>query len=393
MVEINGDVAEGFGLVADAFARNFDDHGEVGAAFCLYVDGTDVVDLWGGVADPATGGKWERNTLQLHFSTTKGVAAICAAILHERGQLDYETPVAAYWPEFAAGGKEAVTVAQCMSHQAGLAAVDTPLSLDEICDKEPVLRALEVQEPLWEPGTANGYHAITYGWIVGEIVKRIDGRPIGRFLADEVAGPLGVDSFIGLPESEEHRVAPIIPAPVITDPPTLELIMAMMGPGSLGYRALTMDGAMLIGQEYDPSVPLQIDTFNSRQVHAAEIPGAAGISEARALARMYGACVSEVDGTRLISDDTVRTVRTERSRGPDKTLVVECAWGMGFMRHLETNPMLTGESFGHPGAGGSLAFGDLDHQVGFGYVMNQMGNGVAGDPRANALVEAVRSCL
>ena len=193
MVEINGDVAEGFGLVADAFARNFDDHGEVGAAFCLYVDGTDVVDLWGGVADPATGGKWERNTLQLHFSTTKGVAAICAAILHERGQLDYETPVAAYWPEFAAGGKEAVTVAQCMSHQAGLAAVDTPLSLDEICEKEPVLRALEVQEPLWEPGTANGYHAITYGCIVGEIVKRVDGRPISQFLAEEIAGPLGVD--------------------------------------------------------------------------------------------------------------------------------------------------------------------------------------------------------
>ena len=393
MVEINGDVAEGFGLVADAFTRNFDDHGEVGAAFCLYVDGADVVDLWGGVADPATGGKWERNTLQLHFSTTKGVAAICAAILNERGQLDYETPVAAYWPEFAAGGKEAVTVAQCMSHQAGLAAVDSPLSLDEICDKEPVLRAIEVQEPLWEPGTANGYHAITYGWIVGEILKRIDGRPIGRFLADEVAGTLGIDSFIGLPESEEHRVAQLIPAPVITDPPTIELITAMMGPGSLGYRSLTMDGAMLGDQEYDPSVPLQIDTFNSRQVHAAEIPGAAGISEARALARMYGACVSEIDGIRLISDDTVRTVRAERSRGPDKSLIVECAWGMGFMRHLDTNPMLTGESFGHPGAGGSLAFGDLDHQVGFGYVMNQMGNGVAGDPRANALIEAVRSCL
>ena len=393
MTQIHGEVAEGFGAVADAFADNFDDHGEVGAAFCLYVGGASVVDVWGGMADPATGRPWEQDALQLHFSTTKGVAAICAAILHERGQLDYDSPVADYWPEFAAGGKATVTVAQCMSHQAGLAAVDTPLTLDEICDKEPVLRALEIQEPLWEPGTANGYHAITYGWIVGEIVKRIDGRPIGRFLAEEIAGPLGVDSFIGLPESEEHRVTRIIPAPVITDPPTIELIAAMMGPGSLGYRALTMDGAMLVGQEYDPSVPLQIDAFNTRQVHAAEIPGAAGISEARALARMYGACVSEVDGIRLISDETVRTVRAERSRGPDKSLVVECAWGMGFMRHLDTNPMLTGESFGHPGAGGSLAFGDLDHQVGFGYVMNQMGNGVAGDPRANALIEAVRSCL
>ena len=393
MTLINGEVAEGFEPVADAFTDNFDHRDEVGAAFCLYVGGTSVVDIWGGIADLATGRSWEQDTLQLHFSTTKGVAAICAAILHERGQLDYDLPVTTYWPEFAAGGKETVTVAQCMSHQAGLAAVDTPLTLDEICAKEPVLRALEIQEPLWEPGTANGYHAITYGWIVGEIVKRIDGRPIGRFLADEVAGTLDIDSFIGLPESEEHRVARLIPAPVITDPAIIELITAMMGPGSLGYRSLTMDGAMLGNQEYDPFVPLQIETFNSRQVHAAEIPGAAGISEARALARMYGACVSEIDGIRLISDDTVRTVRAERSRGPDKSLVVECAWGMGFMRHLDTNPMLTGESFGHPGAGGSLAFGDLDHQVGFGYVMNQMGNGVAGDPRANALIEAVRSCL
>jgi len=393
MTEIHGEVAEGFGPIADAFANNFDEFDEVGAAFCLYLGGAPVVDIWGGMADPAVGRPWERDTLQLHFSTTKGVAAICAAILYERGQLDYDATVASYWPEFGQRGKESVTVAQCMSHQAGLAALDTVLSLDEICDLEPVLRALEDQEPLWEPGTANGYHAITYGWIVGEIVKRIDGRPIGRFLADEVARPLGVDSFIGLPESEEHRVAPIIAAPMITDAPTLELIMALMGPGSLGYRALTMDGAMFSGAEYDPSTPLRMDTFNSRQIHAAEIPGAAGISEARALARMYGACVAEVDGIRLINDDTVRKVRSEYSRGPDKTLVVECAWGMGFMRHLETSPMLNGESFGHSGAGGSLAFGDLDHQVGFGYVMNQMGNGVAGDPRANALVEAVRSCL
>ncbi len=385
MVEINGDVAEGFGLVADAFTRNFDDHGEVGAAFCLYVDGADVVDLWGGVADPATGRKWERNTLQVHFSTTKGVAAICAAILHERGQLDYETPVAAYWPEFAAGGKEAVTVAQCMSHQAGLAAVDTPLTLDEICDKEPVLRALEVQEPLWEPGTANGYHAITYGWIVGEIVKRVDGRPISQFLAEEIAGPLGIDSFIGLPESEEHRVAPIIGAPPPDDQEEMEMMLALMGPGTLGFRALTMDGAIVMTDEQNP--------FNTRQVHAAEIPGAAGISEARALARMYGACVSEVDGLRLFGDGTVRTVRAERSRGPDKTLVVECAWGLGFMRTDEMNPMLTTESFGHPGAGGSLAYGDLEHRVGFGYVMNQMGGNITGDPRAASLTDAIRSCL
>jgi len=189
MTEVQGTTAAGFGAVAEAFGRNFDEAGEVGAACCIYVDGVPVVDIWGGVADAESGRPWESDTLQLHFSTTKGIAAICAAILYERGLLDYEAPVSRYWPEFAGGGKEAVTVAQCMSHQSGLSAVDTPLTLEEICAVEPVLAALEAQEPLWDPGTANGYHAITYGWIVGEIVRRIDGRTLGAFLAEEIAGP------------------------------------------------------------------------------------------------------------------------------------------------------------------------------------------------------------
>ena len=382
---IHGEVVDGYGAVADAFAGNFADADEVGAACCVYVDGEPVVDLWGGMADLSTGRPWERDTLQLHFSTTKGLAAICAAMLVERGLLDDEAPVARYWPEFAGGGKEGVTVAQCMSHTAGLPAVDVPLTVDELCAVEPVLRALEAQEPLWEPGTANGYHAITYGWIVGEIVRRIDGRTLGTFLAEEVAGPLGAESYIGLPESEEHRVAPIINSPPPTDPEVLELMTAIIGPGTMGYRSLTMDGAIMLDADPNP--------FNTRQVHATEMPAANGISEARGLARIYGATVAEVDGVRLLSDDTVRYVRAERSRGPDRSLVLEGAWGLGFMRDIEFNPLLTPDSFSHPGAGGSLAYGDLEHGVGFAYVMNQMGNGVAGDPRANALIEAVRSCL
>ncbi|HBL07613.1 MAG: beta-lactamase family protein [Acidimicrobiales bacterium] len=385
MTEISGDTAGGFEAVAEAFEHNFDEHDEVGAACCVYVGGEPVVDLWGGTADKVSGRPWERDTLQLHFSTTKGVAAICAAMLYQRGMLDYAAPVALYWPDFAGGGKEQVTVAHCLSHQAGLAAVDADLTLDDLCAVEPVLRALEAQEPLWEPGTANGYHAITYGWIVGEIVRRIDGRSLGRFLADEVAGPLGAESYIGLPESEEPRVTTLLNAPPPATQEELELMMAVMGPGTMGYRALTMDGAIPFGAPENP--------FNSRQVHATEMPAANGISEARGLARIYGATVGDVDGIRLIDDDTVRTVRAEHSRGPDRTLVVEGAWGMGFMLDLEVNPMLTGKSFGHPGAGGSLAFGDLENGVGFAYVMNQMGGGIAGDPRATGLVEAVRSCL
>ena len=202
VTEISGEVSDGFEAVADAFSNNFKEFGEMGAAFCLYVEGESVVDVWGGVADVNSGRSWTRDTLQLHFSTTKGLAAMCAAILYERGELDYEKPVSHYWPEFAKGGKERITVSQCMNHQAGLPAVDAKLTLNDICEKEPVLRALEEQVPLWDPGSVNGYHALTFGWIVGEIIKRIDGRPIGEFFKQEIVDPLGVDSFIGLPESE-----------------------------------------------------------------------------------------------------------------------------------------------------------------------------------------------
>jgi CubicO group peptidase (beta-lactamase class C family) len=388
MVDIAGDIEQGFGPVADAFAANFEKHGELGAAFCLHVGGRRVVDIWAGVADKRTDRPWERDTLALHFSTTKGVAAICAALLYERGLLDYDAPVADYWPEFAQGGKEAVTVAQCMSHTAGLAAVDENLTLEEILAVEPAVHAIERQAPLWEPGTANGYHGITYGWIVGEIVRRIDGRRIGQFLQEELAQPLGIDTFIGLPEAEEPRVAWLEPAPAPTDPAMLEMMMKVMGPGTLGHRMLTMNGAM-------SPVPAEGEDmlFNTRAVHATEMPGANGISTARALSHMYAACVSEVDGRRLIGDDTVKHIRAARSKGPDQCLIVEASWGLGFMRDMPFSPMLGAESFGHAGAGGSLAYGDLEAQVGYGYVMNQMGGGISGDPRTIALNEAVRACL
>jgi CubicO group peptidase (beta-lactamase class C family) len=388
MVDIHGDVDEGFGAVADAFGANFENYGEVGAAFCLHVAGRNVVDVWAGIADTATGRPWERDTLCLHFSTTKGVAAICAALLYERGQLDYDAPVADYWPEFAQAGKEEVTVAQCMSHTAGLAAVDVDLTLDQVLAVDPVVDALARQAPLWEPGTVNGYHGLTYGWIVGEIVRRIDGRRIGQFLREEIAEPFGIDTFIGLPESEEARVARLEPAPRPTDPVMLEMMMKVMGPGTLGYRMLTMNGAM-------PPTPAEGEEmlFNTRAVHATEMPGANGISTARALSRLYASCVGDVDGKRLISDDTVKHIRAARSKGPDRCLVIEASWGLGFMRDMPFSPMLGPESFGHAGAGGSLAYGDLEAQVGYGYVMNQMGGGISGDPRTIALNDAVRVCL
>ncbi len=385
-IEIQGTVADGFGAVADAFTRNFAEHGEVGAGFALYVDGEMKVDIWAGLADRTTGRTWDPETLQLVFSTTKGAAAICVARLVEAGLVSYDEPVATYWPEFADNGKEAITVGQMMSHQAAVPYVDRMLSLDEICDVQPVVDALVAQAPVWELGTAHGYHALTYGWLAGELVRRVDGRTLGRYFADEVAGPLGLDFWIGLPESEESRVSRLEAAPPPTDPAELALMLQVAGPGTVGFRALFMNGALM---GLDPNN----NPFNTRAVHATEMPAANGITNARSLARMYAATLGEVDGIRLVADDTMRTMSAERVNGPDRTLVVETRFGYGFMLNNPLVPLLTDASFGHAGAGGSLGYADPVNGVGYGYVMNQMGGDIAGDPRTINLNDAVRTCL
>ena len=382
--EIQGTVEQGFGTVADAFAANFTERGELGAAFALYVDGAAKVDIWAGTADKRTDRPWSEDTLQLVYSTTKGAAAICVARLVEAGRVSYDEPVATYWPEFAAGGKEAVTVGQMMSHQAGLPYATAPLTFDDLMAVTPVVDALAAQEPVWAPGTRHGYHALTYGWLAGELVRRVDGRRIGQYFADEVAAPLGLDFWIGLPESEEPRVARLEAAPPPTDPEALAMMMQIAGPGTMGFNALFMSGVMMAGPA---------DAFNSREVHATEMPAANGITTARSLARMYAATVGEVDGVRLIDDATVASARAEAVDGPDACLVVSSRFGMGFMLDGELTPMLSPSSFGHAGAGGSLGYADPDARVGYGYVMNQMAGGIAGDPRTVALNDAVRSCL
>jgi CubicO group peptidase (beta-lactamase class C family) len=386
MLEINGTVEDGYGKVADAFAQNFAQHDELGAAFSLYVDGQPKIDIWAGVADRTTGRTWDEDTLQLVFSTTKGAAAICVAQLVERGKVDYDERVAAYWPEFAAEGKGEVTVGQMLSHQAGLPYVDAQLSFDDIMAVTPVVDALAAQRPVWEPGTAHGYHALTYGWLAGELVRRVDGRTIGRYFADEVAAPLGLDFHIGLAESDEPRVTRLESPPPPTDPEVLALMLQVMGPGTTGFRALTMNGALVA---LDPDD----NHFNTRAVHATEMPAANGITTARSLAKMYAATIGEVDGIRLYGDDIVALSSAERVNGPDESLVVESRFGYGFMLHGEMTPLLSDRAYGHAGAGGSLGFADPSNGVGYGYVMNQMGGGIAGDPRTISLNEAVRACL
>lgn len=397
---ISGHVADGFEPVRDAFAHNFESHGELGAGVAVYAGGELVVDLVGGTADAtgdASATPYRTDALQLVFSTTKGAAAVCANLLVQRGELDPDMLVTDVWPEYGAAGKGATTIAMLLDHQAGVPVVDDPPSLEEVLEVTPIVEALAAQAPLWEPGTAHGYHALTYGWLVGEVVRRVDGRTIGQFFAEEVAGPLGLDFWIGLPDDQQHRVVPLVPSrpsaedfdPSKLDPEILpllqELATAYLDPQSTTNRALMLDGRFLLGGGRL--------AWNLPEVRASQIPAANGVTNARSLAKMYAACVGEVDGIRLLDEATVEQATKEHSGGRDQVLVVPTRFGLGFMLSSSFSPLLGERSFGHPGAGGSLGFGDPDHEVGFGYVMSRMNAGLSNDPRVAGLIDALRSCL
>ena len=333
MTEIGGAVEPGFEAVADAFRANFEQHGEVGAATAAYVGGRKVVDLWGGVADVDAGTPYTEDSLQLVFSTTKGATAACANLLAQRGELDMDAPVAEYWPEFKAAGKADIPVRWLLCHKAGLPYVDAVLTLEEALAWEPMIRALEVQAPVWEPGTAHGYHATTYGWLVGEVVKRISGKSLGTFFHDEIAEPLGLEFWIGLPDEHQHRVAPLIQwggfggmADEVQDPAIAAMIEQFIGPDSLLGKALGAPNGVLSDAE---------GGFNNPAVRAAEIPAANGVTNARSLARMYAGLTGTVEGGPSGSDPRPRTrsPRPRRSR-PRAPTSASCSrrpsgWGSG----------------------------------------------------------------
>ena len=383
MAEIQGSVAAGFEGVREAFARNFDDHEEQGAAVCIYRDGAPIVDLWGGVADPLTGEPWLSDTLALVFSTTKGVTAACIAMLVERGELDVDAPVARYWPEFAAAGKQGVTLRMVLAHQVGLPAVEGDFTLEEALGHDEVCSALAAQTPAWKPGTKHGYHVRSYGWMLGEIVRRVTGESLGHFVAKEIAEPLGLDFFLGLPEAEEARVAPIIPAPDLDDPKARELRDRFMGPDTLLGRALSGPSNLF---EYGPM-------WNTRPLHVAEMPSSNGICSARGLSRLYAALVGPVDGVRLLTAESVARVCEVQSDGPDAVIMIPMRFGLGFSLPPSLAPACSAACFGHAGAGGSLGFADPERRIGFGYVMNQMKLGLTGDARAAGLAEALYGAL
>jgi CubicO group peptidase (beta-lactamase class C family) len=391
---INGSCDPRFARVREEFERNFAERGEVGASVCVLVGGDPVVDLWGGVARPDTGMPWERDTVSIVYSCTKGATALCAHILADRGLLDLDAPVVRYWPEFGQAGKEAITVAMLLSHQAGLPAVRRALPPGAFYDWNLMTAALAAEAPFWTPGTRNGYHLITFGWLVGEVVRRVSGRSLGTFFREEVAEPLGLDFWIGLPEEVEPRVAPMIAAdpPGPSDIPTPFFQVAMSDPQSIQALALLNVGGYL-------------GEVDSRAAHAAEIGGAGGITNARGLAGMYAplAAGGEHRGVRLVGPATLaRLAAVASATGEDATLLIPTRFGLGFMKSMDNrrqppgrqeSAILSETAFGHVGAGGSLGFADPEAQLAFGYSMNRMGPGIMLNSRGQSLVDATYQAL
>lgn len=383
MTSIGGTVAAGWEAVEAAFRGNFESGEDTGAGVSVYHRGQKVVDLWGGSFD---GGEqpYDDSTLQLVFSTTKGITAIAVGICVQRGLLAYDAPVTTYWPEFGAHGKGEATVAQLLSHQCGLFSIQGEMTLAEALDWNTITARLADTRPEWPIGSTHGYHAITYGWLAGELVRRVDPahRSVGQFVQDEISGPLGVELFIGLPEHLEPRVAPILGAPISTesaDPAIKAMLEQFMGPNSNGGRALSLNGAFT-GD----------GLFNTRQVHAAEIPAANAITNARSLAKVYAATFAPIDGVQLLDDEVrnVARVTVTPDGEPDACLIMPTTFGMGFMTHGPFTPYAGPGSYGHPGAGGSVAFAQPERELAFAYVMNQSAQNLAGDLRAQRLIDA-----
>ncbi|MFD7092315.1 serine hydrolase domain-containing protein [Streptomyces sp. NPDC059883] len=395
-MDVQGTVEAGFEPVRDAFVRNFERLGERGAAVAVYRDGRKVVDLWAGTrdltgqepgdrgADGVDAAPWAVDTAQIVRSATKGVAAAVPLLLHQRGQIDLDAPVGTYWPEFKSAGKERALVRHLLSHRAGVPVLDRPLTPAEAIDGESGARALAAQRPEWEPGTDHGYHAHTYSWLIAELVRRVTGRSVGRWIAEEIARPLGLDFWVGLPAEEAHRVGRIGPA---EEPAAVGGALRLRPKRSVSeaYR----DADSLTRRAFGVIEPRPDE--NDPAYRAAELPASGGISTARALARCYAAMIGPVDGHRLFAPATLTLARTEESAGPDRVLVVATRFGLGFMLHGPAAPLLGPGSFGHPGRGGSLGFADPESGIAMGYVTNGMRRGVTADPRAQALVRAVRT--
>lgn len=385
---IGGFVDQGYGGVLDAFVANFVERGDLGAGCTVYRGGRVVVDVWGGIADTRTGRAWGPDTAAVIFSCSKGLLAICADVLAQEGRLTLDAPIASYWPEFGRRSKESITVRDAMSHRAGLPALDIDLTRDDVLAWDPVIRAIEEQPPLHDPAVGYFYHAMTYGWILGEVIRRVSGLTPGRFFRTVIGDRFGLRTWIGLPEEERATVAWMEPPLPDEDSIAAREAARLALENPVVERSLSMGGAF--------AFPVQdgVVTFNDASIQRAEIPAANGISTAPSLARLYAACVSEVDGPPLLSGALIEDALQVRVAGRQLSGLPDdgARWGTGFqLSSPPSQPMLGPASFGHAGAGGQLGFADARHQVGFAYLSNQMGG--YGDARARELTLALRAAV
>jgi CubicO group peptidase (beta-lactamase class C family) len=388
--KVTGTCDPAFSGVLDAFLENFAKRNELGASVCVMVNGKTVVDLWGGLKTEG-GDPWGADTLCVVYSSTKGASATCAHIAADRGLLDLDAPVRRYWPEFGQAGKESALVSMMLDHSVGVPAVREPLPKGSVYDYDYMCGRLAAEAPFWPPGTRNGYHGLTSAWTVGEMVRRSTGTRMGKFLAEEVAGPLGLDFWIGLPEEQESRVAPMVAYPPDDKARNSRIAIAMReDPMSPTGRF------MLNGGGFQP---------NTREGHAAEIGSGNGITNARGLAGLYAPLANggSAGAVRLVGADTLtRMSRVSVATHDDATLRIPTRFSLGFMKSMDNRALpnaedcsaLTAESaFGHVGAGGSIGFADPDCRMSFGYAMNRMGAGILLNDRGQTLIDATYRAL
>jgi CubicO group peptidase (beta-lactamase class C family) len=368
---IHGVAEPAFAQVADTFAENFSARGDVGASLAIVQDGALVVDLWGGSLDAAGSRPWTRDAVVNVWSTTKAVSALCFAMLVDRGLASYADPVARWWPEFAAGGKGEITIAQLLSHQAGLCSFAEPAVIEDYYDQPSAAARFAAQTPFWPPGSRSGYHAISIGTLANELFRRIEGRTLGTFIAEELSGPFGLDLTLGLPAAEEGRRAEMIAPP--------ELATSNMGTDLNPSQA-----AAYLNPVVEPLMP------NTPAWRACEIPSANGFSNARSLARLFSAVAGDgrLDGHHIVGREALTQATLERIQGVDEVLGVPARWGAGFLLNTDGLYGPEAQAFGHSGWGGSFVMVDPVRRLAIAYAMNRMGTDLVGDPRNVALIAA-----
>ena len=375
-MEIHGECDPQFSKVKETFEKLYQEDREIGSCFAVYKDGNPLVNLWGGFQDKDKTKPWQKDNLVTVYSTTKGVAAFCIALAMEKGLLKYEERVSTYWPEFSNNGKEDITIGMLMSHQAGICSPETR-NVEDYYNQSLMAEKLAGMTPIWEPGTASGYHSMTFGWLTSELILRVTGKSLGTFFREEVGDQHEIDFFIGLPESEDHRVAELVPFDIVRN-----------------ENSEQQQVELTDAQKSQRNSAGTLDIQNTKEWRQAEIPSANGQGNAGGLAKLYSLIVPEDNNLKLLKDDTVNQMTTMQIEGRDLVLAVQVRWGVGFI--LNKHKIIYGPiegAFGHSGYGGSCAFGDPKNKIGVSYVMNKMLDNFNADGRSIELINATYDCL